>query len=349
MTWRLATRSVDARSIGFLVAGASSITAQQMLAAIREQPPVAGTRDTAASWVAAIHSHNGGRGREFALRHGIIHVGTELESLLQRPEIQCVYVGNHPRHHAETVQAALAAHKHVLCEPPLALVKEEAEALVQLARNRGLVLAMNYTWRATAAIHQIMDLLVSDSIGELLGGRVCNTAYLAVEKQTWRLQPNGGGVIWNRTLHDVDLLRFLLRLPVREVYGRRGGSTLASEVEDEILGHAVMTGGVLIQLHDSFIQPHLPVIVEFYGTRGALTATACTPADKSTEVLLRRGDSVRSIEVPAVNTFRASVANFLAAIRGLAEPLAPGAEDLHNIAAAIAMQRSLAMRTAVRC
>lgn len=39
------------------------------------------------------------------------------------------------RHHAETVLAALAAHKHVLCEPPLALTVAEAEPLVQMAQE----------------------------------------------------------------------------------------------------------------------------------------------------------------------------------------------------------------------
>jgi 1,5-anhydro-D-fructose reductase (1,5-anhydro-D-mannitol-forming) len=340
---------VDARSVGFLVAGASHVAAQQMLAAIREQPPVAGTRDVAGAWVAALHSHNERRGREFAQRHAIIHVSTEMDVLLGRSEVQCVYVGNHPRHHAETVQAALAAHKHVLCEPPLALAFEEAEVLVQMARNRGLVLAVNYAWRATGAMHQMAELLLSDSIGELLGGRICNTAYLHAEQQSWRLQPNGGGVVWNRTLHDLDLVRFLLRLPVREVYGRSGHSTLAAGVEDELIGHALLSGGLAIQLYDSFVQAHAPVSVELYGTHGSLAVSHCAPGDAGAELHLRRGDNVRMMPAPAVNPYRAGVANFLAAVRGEAPALAGGADDLHNIAAALAMLRSLQEGVRVRC
>ena len=356
MSWRLPTRSADARSVGFLVAGASNVAAQHMLHAIREQPPAPGTRDVAGAWVPALYSHSERRGREFAERHAIIHWGTDLPALLQRPEIGCVYVGSHPRHHAETVRAALEAHRHVLCEPPLALTFAEAEPLVQLAQGRGLVLALNYTWRATGAAQQIAELLLADSLGELLGGRIRNTAYLPTARQTWRLQAEGGGVLWSRTLHDLDLLRGLLHLPVREVYARRGRSTLTAGagisggagVEDELLGHLLLTGGLPIQLHDSFVQPHAPVLVELYGAHGSLTAAACAPGDVGTELLLRRGDQVRRLDVPPVNPWRASVANFLAAVRGDAPPLASGADELYTLAAVEAVQESLRTGAAAR-
>lgn len=96
-----------------------------------------------------------------------------------------------------------------------------------------------------------------------------NTAYLPPERQTWRLQPNGGGVVWDRTLHDLDLLRFLLHLPVRAVYGHSGRSTLAAAVEDDLLGHALLAGGLAIGLYDSFLQPHAPVRVGARHTRHA--------------------------------------------------------------------------------
>ena len=331
--------------MGFLVAGASNIAAQQMLAAVREQPPLPGTRDVAGAWVAALYSHNERRARDFAQRHAIIHFSNDLEELLRRPEVHCVYVASHPRHHAETVAAALGAHKHVLCEPPLALNAAEAEPLVQMAQNRGLVLALNYTWRAVGAVQAIHDVLVADGIGELLGGRIRNTSYLPLERQTWRLQGQGGGVLWDRTLHDVDLIRYLLHLSVREVYAYGtyyNTAPGAAPVPEEIVGVVGLTGGRVIQLHDSFVQGHVPVTIELYGANGSVVAGSCGPGSQAPEIAVRRGDSVRSIVAPVVNPYRASVANFLAAVRGAAEPLASGADELHNLAAIAALERSLA-------
>jgi len=338
---RLATRGVDDRSLGFLVAGASTVAARWMLTAIRQQSPVPGSRDVAGAWVAAVYSHNERRARQFAQTHGIIHAGDDLQTLLRRPEIQCVYVGNHPRHHAEAVRAGLEAHKHVLCEPPLALTFDEAETLHQMAEHRGLVLALDYTWRAAGVIHHLHDHLLADAIGELLGGRIQNTAYLPPEQHTWRLQANGGGVLWDRTLHDLDLIQFLFHTPVREVYARSTRNLLAAVVEDDIVAYAGVTGGLVVQLHDSFVLPHAPVTVEIFGANGTLTALNCAPVAGQAELLLTRGEQTTLIASPIVDPFRATVARFLAAVRGLAPPLATSADDLRNLAAIAALRTAL--------
>jgi 1,5-anhydro-D-fructose reductase (1,5-anhydro-D-mannitol-forming) len=338
---RLFTRSTDARSVGFLVAGASHVVAQHMLAAVREQPPLPRTRDVAGAWVAALYSHNERRGRDFAQRHAIIHYGDDLEDLLRRPEVQCVYVGSHPRHHAETVAAALQAHKHVLCEPPLALDAAEAAPLVQMAQNRGLVLALNH------------ELLLNENIGELLGGHIRNTRYLPPERQMWRLQGQGGGVLWDRTLHDVDILRYLLHVSPREVYVHGTQQTPATgaampQVYEEIVGHVVMTGGRVIQMHDSFVQSHVPVLVELYGTNGSIAALHCGVQGEGATISLRRGESERTVPLPVVNPYRASVANFLAAVRGDAPPLADGAGEMVNLGVMAAVERAAREGAAVK-
>jgi 1,5-anhydro-D-fructose reductase (1,5-anhydro-D-mannitol-forming) len=321
-----------------------------MLGAIREQPPLPNTRDVAGAWVSALYSHNERRGRDFAQRHAIIQSSDNIYELLDRLQVQCVYVASHPRHHAETVEAALQAQKHVLCEPPLALSSEEAQRLAQMAQNRGLVLAMNYTWRASPAIYALHELLASDSIGEIIGGRVQNTAYLPLDRQAWRLQGLGGGVILDRTLRDLDLLRYLLHASPRELFGRatRAEARAGERQVEELVGHVVMTGGAVFQLFDSFVQAHVPVTVEVYGTNGMAVATDCAPADRAPRLILRRGDQVRDLPVAAVNPYRAVVANFLAAIRGGAAALAPAEEEIRNLQAVETMARSLAEGTPVR-
>ncbi|MBK8046701.1 MAG: Gfo/Idh/MocA family oxidoreductase [Anaerolineales bacterium] len=289
---RLSTRRIDTRSVGFVLAGASEVAARWVADAIRQQPPAPGTQDTAGAWIAGVYSHNERRARQFADVNQLIHFGIDLGPLLQRPGVQCLYVGNHPRHHAETVRIALEAQRHVLCEPPLALDQEEAAELVDLATRRGLVLAMNYTRRALGVIHALHELLIEDRLGELMGGRIQDTAYLIPAKQTWRLQPNGGGVLYDRTLHAVDLLRYLLHTSIEEVY-IRSPRRRGYDVEEEVIGFVVLTGGRHIQLHDAFLLPHSPPLIELVGVAGTATAIGIDPGVQQGSLTVVQGDQGR--------------------------------------------------------
>ena len=55
----------------------------------------------------------------------------------------------------QTVLAALAAGKHVFCEPPLALTVDEAEQVAHTALDRGRILAVNFQHRGDACLAYI--------------------------------------------------------------------------------------------------------------------------------------------------------------------------------------------------
>jgi len=338
---RLTTRRIDDRSVGFLVAGASTVAARWMLEAIWRQPPAVGGQDVAGAYVAALYSHNARLAQRFADQHGIVLAGDDLEHLLGRREIKCVYVGSHPRHHAETVRVALLAGKHVLCEPPLSLEPDECQELHLMAEHRGLVLALNYTWRATAAIRSLRDQLQADAIGEVLGGRIENTTFLPLDRQTWRLAAPHGGVLWERTLHDVDLLNFLLLRSPAAVQASALQALLGSAVEEDVLSVIRLRGGLPIYLHDSYLLPHAPVTVTLFGSTGSLTAVHCDPGNPESSLTVARGGSVQALSLAAIDPYRASVARFLGAIRQGEPPLATAMDDRRNVSTVRALQEAL--------
>jgi 1,5-anhydro-D-fructose reductase (1,5-anhydro-D-mannitol-forming) len=340
-TTRLATRSVDARSVGFLIAGASTVAGTKMIPAIRQQPPAPASRDVAGAWIVGVHSHNERRARDFADRHGIVHCSSDLTELLQRHTVHCVYVGNHPRRHAETVAAALAAHKHVLCETPLALHPAEAATLQRMAEQRGLVLAMNYTWRAGAALRRLHDLLAEDVIGELLGGEIRHSSPLRHEQHTWRLEREGGGALLVRTLLSADVVQFLLHRSVRTVAALTGTPLRAGQVEEEIFGHFGCTGGLVVRFHDSFLLPHVPPLLELYGATGTLRLQHWPVETGVAALTILRRDEEERVAIELVDPYRAAVARFLAAIRGAAPPLATAADDQRNLLIVEACRTSL--------
>jgi 1,5-anhydro-D-fructose reductase (1,5-anhydro-D-mannitol-forming) len=344
---------VDGASIGWGIAGASAVAAARGVAAIRSQPPLAaaarGRGQVAGAWVQAVFSHNPGRARLFADRHAIPHSTAALEEMLARPEIRCIYVANHPRHHAATVAAALQAGKHVLCEPPLAATVEEAESLALMAAGRGLVLAVNHQRRAEPAMRRARALLELGELGDLMGVRAVNAALLPNAQQTWRLQAPWGGVLLDKGAHTFDLLRYLCGERIADVQAVGGLRLLGSEVAEESFCAARLARSrLLVHTHDSFLAHHLPTAVELHGSHATVVvqdafAHAFRPV-RATLLVVRNG-SGRAVELDAVeqrvDAFAESVAGVQAAVRGGGLPLATAGDGLASLAAALAAQDAL--------
>lgn len=66
------------------------------------------------------------------------------QALVQRPDVDLVIISTVNQQHGAIAQAALAAHKHVVVEYPLALEVAEARALVDLARRQARLLHVEH-------------------------------------------------------------------------------------------------------------------------------------------------------------------------------------------------------------
>ena len=336
---------IGEETLGWAIVGASASAAERIIPAIRGQSslpapdlryPLCNAR------VVGIFSHDEDRARRFAETHHIPHSFANLADLLARHDVDCVYAGGHPRHLAQTTLAALAAGKHVLCETPMALTLGDALAMAHTAAGRGLVLAVNCQRRVDAAIETMLRLLLEGEIGDLLGGRLANIELLRPSLHTWRLRPNGGGVALDRTVHDIDLLRFLLRDEVQTVAAVNTQHLLSDTVEEDVVALITMRrSGLLFQLHDSYILPHDVGGITLYGSAGTLSARHVFVDDEPSELALIRHGRPVSVPLDNVDTYAEAIARFHAAVRGNGRPIAGSGDGIRNLAVALAVRESI--------
>lgn len=95
--------------------------------------------------VNAVASRTPERAAAFARSFGIAPGASDLKSVLERADVDAVYVANTPKEHAATVIAALCAGKSVLCEKPMATTELELAQIVERAEQTG-VLCMEALW-----------------------------------------------------------------------------------------------------------------------------------------------------------------------------------------------------------
>jgi glycerol-3-phosphate cytidylyltransferase len=101
----------------------------------------------------------------FARKHDLIAY-TEYDTFLQNVDL--VYVASPHLTHYDYVKQALCADKHVLCEIPFVLKKDEALELYRLAEERGLVLMEASKTAFCPAFGHIVTLVKSGIIGDVV-------------------------------------------------------------------------------------------------------------------------------------------------------------------------------------
>lgn len=337
---------VGPATIGWAIVGASSRAQQFVITAIRTQPAAPQAPDQLGAWVAGVYSHHEQRARSFAQQNQLPFAFVNLTDLLERPNIHCLYVSSHPRHHYPLVMAALSAGKHVLCEPPLGLTLAEAQAMSEAAARRKLLLGVHYQHRADPAVQEARALLADGAIGDLLGAQVLNTPMLQPAQQTWRLKRNGGGVLLSRTSHDIDTLRYLLQDEVAEIFATQTPAILSEEsagVEENILATVQMQRSRLaVHLHDSFFIPHQPTLIQLYGSTGILQIQHWADEKQETALLLLRNGQTESFPLAHHHSpdWRLIYA-FNNALRNGAPLLADANDGRHTLAAVLAAHKSL--------
>jgi predicted dehydrogenase len=96
---------------------------------------------------------------------GIAHACASLEEALRLPAVDAVTIAAPPVAHAELVEQALAAGRHVICEKPFATSLNEAERLHELADRAGVVHLVGHEFRWNPARVAIGAALRAGQIG----------------------------------------------------------------------------------------------------------------------------------------------------------------------------------------
>lgn len=299
--------------------------------------------------VHAVVSSSAERARSFAEDLGIASWHDTIEPVLADPKIDAVYISTTNDLHAEATFAAAGAGKHVLCEKPLATTLDDARAMDAACKQNGVVLGTNHHLRNAPTHRAIRRLIEEGAIGDVLAARAFHAVSLPEHLRTWRVSnpETGGGVVLDVTVHDTDVLRFLLGRDVVEVVAM----TTLSEggAEDAAMGVLRFEDDVLASFHDAFTIGHAGTGLEVHGTAGSIVAREVMTGEPSGDVVLRRGADVTPVDVgPRERLYVRGVRAFQAAVRGDGAPAVSGEDGIKSLAVALAVRESARTGRAVR-
>jgi len=149
-----------------------------------------------------------GKTREVAKKFGIGHVTADLGDSLAMKEVDAVILCTPTQMHASQAIACLKAGKHVQVEIPLADSLEDAEAVVALQKQTGLVAMCGHTRRFNPS-HQYLHRRIA--AGELAVQQMDVQTYFFRRTNMNALgQPRSwtDHLLWHHAAHTVDLFAY---------------------------------------------------------------------------------------------------------------------------------------------
>ncbi|ELT1647086.1 D-chiro-inositol-2-dehydrogenase IolG2 [Salmonella enterica subsp. enterica serovar Muenchen] len=145
------------------------------------------------------------------------------QELLQRDDIEAVFIFTSTDMHEEIVTAAVQAGKHIFCEKPLSMNEDEqaSMAVLRKVKEKGVTLQVAFNRRFDPQFHEVFELVRSGKIGR--------PQMIKITSRDPDLLPHDlikriGGLIFDFTMHDFDMARFMMQDEVSEVYVK--GNTL---------------------------------------------------------------------------------------------------------------------------
>ena len=175
------------------------------------------------------------RARQVAADLEIDNAFRSLEDMLAHKGIDCVIIAAPDKFHAQSIRAAAAAGKDIFSEKPLALKVADARAALEAVAAAGVRLQIGFMRRYDPGYAAAIKRIEAGEIGEPVIFKSLGRDRDAPPIASYQAQLNGM-LLYNNTIHDFDLARWLMRDEIVEVHAY---TTVAIRPEIALYGDIV--------------------------------------------------------------------------------------------------------------
>jgi predicted dehydrogenase len=244
---------------------------------------------------------------EKAARHfGVPAFFDNAMQLAEHPDVDVVVIAVKVPHHRELVAAALNAGKQVYCEWPLGNGRQDAEAMVEMARDKGIRGFVGLQGHASPSLRYIRDLVRAGHIGDVVSTTLVASAGAWADTIDPRLvygldRNNGVSMLTVQFGHTIDGLCWCLgefseisaTLATRFPMVRRTdtGEMIPKTIDDQIAVSGILQNGAVASVHyRSGSSSVANFLWEINGTKGDLVITSNQGRLQYSDFRIRHGN-----------------------------------------------------------
>jgi len=222
--------------------------------------------------VVAVASPTKGNAEAFSRRHDIPSFSSDYREMLRNPAVEMISVTAPNRLHARITLDAAAAGKHIVCEKPLCVTLEEADAMIDGCSKAGVLLL--YAEELFFAPKYVKAKQMAD---EGAFGRV--HLVKQGEKHSgphadwfWDVEQSGGGALMDLGCHGIAFCWwFLGKQKVKSVYAQLSTQVNAKRTQgdDEAITIIEFENGAIGMVESSWNKPGgMDDTIEIFGDKG---------------------------------------------------------------------------------
>lgn len=172
---------------------------------------------------------------------------TEFTELLQDNDLHAIAIATAVRLHYPLAKASLEAGKHTFIEKPMATSSEECQELVDLAKQKNLILMVGHTFLYSPAIQKIKEIVDRGELGDI--------RYINARRLNLGIFQKDINVAWDLAPHDVSIILYILgKMP--KTVNCQGTSHIIPGVEDATSMTLQFGGGITAMIQSSWLDLH---------------------------------------------------------------------------------------------
>lgn len=210
--------------------------------------------------------------KKIAKQYPHLKLTTNYKEILDDNEINLIAIATPPDTHYKIARDCLLAGKHVLVAKPLATKSSQARKLLNLAKERNLLLHCDLTYLYTGAVRSIKNLIKNNTIGEPL--------YYDSTRSNLGLIQKDVNVVWDLAPHDLAILNFCFNLKPQKIFCT--GSKHHGNNTEEEMAHITIhyANNFIAHIHVSWISPVKLRTILIGGTKKMIFYNDVEPDEK---------------------------------------------------------------------
>jgi len=143
----------------------------------------------------------------------------DYRRILDNSDIDAVVICTSTDTHAQIIEEAAAAGKHIFCEKPLDLDLARIDRVLAAVDEAGVKLQVGFNRRFDPSFRRVRDLVAAGKIGT---PHIVRITSRDPEPPPIEYIKVSGGIFLDMTIHDFDMARYLINDEVSELYAAGG-------------------------------------------------------------------------------------------------------------------------------